>query len=109
MDTQGLQLLERLQKLESRVINLEGWRASLKNDLENVATHSLEVDKKCIEIQTYLDDRKAERARVSSLIYDLKKWVVILLAGWFLMTFLDGARVGIIEWLKTSSIGSLKR
>jgi len=105
MDTTDLQILERVQKLETRVTVLEGWRASLKNDLQNVATHSIEVDKKCSEIQEYLDQRRDERKRLQSLVYDLKKWFMVLVVGWALMTFLDGARQGILEWLKTSVSG----
>ena len=100
-----MQLLERVQKLETRLTVLEGWRASLKNDLDTWAKHSLEVDDKCQEIQEYLNERKAERDRHKTLLFDLKKWFVILVAGWMLMTFLDGVKIGAIEWLKSSAFG----
>ena len=105
MDTGDLRILDRVQTLEIKVSVLEGWRTSLKQDLENVAKHSLEVDEKCEKMQEYLDNRKKASERQSTLIQDIKKWLVILVAGWFLMVFLDGAKLSVNEWLKPSGSG----
>lgn len=109
MDTDDVKLGERLARIEARLAVLEGWRVSLKNDLDNAAQHTIEVDSKCREIQEYLDERKATRAKQATLVHDIKKWLAILILGWVLMAFLDGAKIGIVEWLKKPVFGQHER
>lgn len=104
MDTGDVKFLERVLNLEARVGALEGWRTSLKNDLENVAKHSLEVDKKCSEIEIYLQERKEQRALARTLLIDVRKWAAVIVVGWLVFTFLDGARFGVLEWLQKKPV-----
>lgn len=105
METDDVRLGERLARLDARLTVLEGWRASLKNDLDNAAKHTLEVDKQCQEIQLYLEERRKEQDQKDTLIYDIKKWLAILIIGWVLVAFFDGAKVKFKEWLIQSPSG----
>jgi hypothetical protein len=109
MDTNDTRLLDRLHNLETRITVLEGWKVSLKGDIESLAKHSIEVDEKCSEIQVYLDERKSVRDRQATLLQDIKKWLAILIAGWLLLVFLDGAKISVLEWLQPSLSGQRAR